>query len=806
MYHLPGIGLTAIILYLLSYTFYKAGFYPLQLHRKLWNSILSITFIITAIAGLFLALQASYKWEIANIKSVLKWHVEFGIGMAFTGLFHFTWHFSYFGDLIKPAAMKQPQAVKTTTIRGMSINLFLIGFVSTSVQLLLLREMMNISGGYELISGIFLASWLSASSIGSLLAGRYGMDDIRKINLSFSLGPLISLLLLLTLSRILLHPGQTPSFLTSLIYTFIVLLPFCVITGYTFIRLLSIAKSLNGYNPGKSFALETTGGIIAGVTISTLTSGILNTYQLLLLITILINAWSLTSFIIERKSIKSLTKIIALLVASASIIFNPDILFRQILIPGVKVVNTTDTPYGNITTGIYKGEESIYYDHRLLNYSGDVAEREENIHYAMLQHNKPNDIILISGSLNSSLIEIAKYKPEGVTFIERDPFLAVQQHGTEFPGLKVKIANEDAYMYIKKMKEQADVMIMLIPPPSNLLLNRYYSKEFFHEVAAKLGMAGVFLCSPGPADTYLNNESILLYSSVYNSLKSQFRHVLPISGNKLYFLASNNYLSSEICRLAESRKINNTYVSADFLSDDLIDRRSEEIISSLSQSTSENKASVPLAYKSLQAYSFGKTKDQKTIFIILAILLFALPVLSVGRRNALMFLSAFSLAGFEIILLLLLQITAGNIYQLTGILFAALMAGLASGAGIDQRLVNALSIRRRMAILLLFYVIAGSLFNLLSALDGKILPSIIMMILAFIPAFLTGNIFSELSRMGGNDQVISEIYAADLAGSSLGFLLTAAIMIPLIGLQYSIFLMSLFIFAGLLLGTVWNKQ
>ena len=36
--------------------------------------------------------------------------------------------------------------------------LFITGFISSSVQLLLLREMMNITGGYELISGSFLSA------------------------------------------------------------------------------------------------------------------------------------------------------------------------------------------------------------------------------------------------------------------------------------------------------------------------------------------------------------------------------------------------------------------------------------------------------------------------------------------------------------------------------------------------------------------------------------------------------------------------------------------------------------------------
>ncbi len=46
-----------------------------------------------------------------------------------------------------------------------------------------------------------------------------------------------------------------------------------------------------------------------------------------------------------------------------------------------------------------------------------------------------------------------------------------------------------------------------------------------------------------------------------------------------------------------------------------------------------------------------------------------------------MYFSASALAGFEIIILLTLQMIIGNMYQLTGLVLAGLMAGLALGAG-----------------------------------------------------------------------------------------------------------------------------
>ena len=109
MYHVISTGSTATILYLISYFFYRTGFYSLNYHRRFWNIILTLTFLLAGIAGLFLALQITYKWNIPFIKSVLKWHVECGIGLAFAGIFHFIWHLSYFAKIF----VKSDEAVKS---------------------------------------------------------------------------------------------------------------------------------------------------------------------------------------------------------------------------------------------------------------------------------------------------------------------------------------------------------------------------------------------------------------------------------------------------------------------------------------------------------------------------------------------------------------------------------------------------------------------------------------------------------------------------------------------------------------------
>ena len=70
-------------------------------HRQLWNIILLISFIITGILGLILAMFIDLKWSILWYRSALWFHVEFGIVMALVSIFHTLWHLPYFLSILK---------------------------------------------------------------------------------------------------------------------------------------------------------------------------------------------------------------------------------------------------------------------------------------------------------------------------------------------------------------------------------------------------------------------------------------------------------------------------------------------------------------------------------------------------------------------------------------------------------------------------------------------------------------------------------------------------------------------------------
>jgi uncharacterized membrane protein YsdA (DUF1294 family) len=65
-------------------------------HRRFWNFVLLITFLVSGILGLFLAFSVDQHLSLKWYLPVIWYHVEFGIVMGLVSLFHIFWHLSYF--------------------------------------------------------------------------------------------------------------------------------------------------------------------------------------------------------------------------------------------------------------------------------------------------------------------------------------------------------------------------------------------------------------------------------------------------------------------------------------------------------------------------------------------------------------------------------------------------------------------------------------------------------------------------------------------------------------------------------------
>ncbi len=188
-YLIIPIAFSILVLYFLSFFAMRAGLLSKSLHLKLWNISLIITFLFTAILGLILAFQVNYKIEIPFIKEILTIHVDFGIAMSFIAVFHLIWHIRYYIELLKPGKKilfpNNDKSISSMAYLNIEKNklftlLVVLGFSTSIVQVIMLREFISVFYSNELIFGIILSLWLTLTGIGAYTGNRQNLRILNR--------------------------------------------------------------------------------------------------------------------------------------------------------------------------------------------------------------------------------------------------------------------------------------------------------------------------------------------------------------------------------------------------------------------------------------------------------------------------------------------------------------------------------------------------------------------------------------------------------------------------------------------------
>ena len=106
-YDLILISALTLGLYALTFILVKANVLKKTTHRKIWNTLLLITGLVSCLLGFFLVLQINYGWKMDWFWTVKYYHVQFGIAMTIVAVFHILWHMNYWKTLFKKRENKQ---------------------------------------------------------------------------------------------------------------------------------------------------------------------------------------------------------------------------------------------------------------------------------------------------------------------------------------------------------------------------------------------------------------------------------------------------------------------------------------------------------------------------------------------------------------------------------------------------------------------------------------------------------------------------------------------------------------------------
>ncbi len=805
------ITLAVIFLYLISWGFSGIGHIRNHTHRRIWNTLLLLAFLVSGLLGVFLVIQINYKLEIPWIKKVLKWHVDFGIALVCLAMIHLGWHLRYYWDTRK-ALKSEPEAAKSENITGILLTsiskrsvimaLLVLGFSGIMSQLIVIREFLNIFQGNELIMGMILFTWMILTAAGSklgypLIHASAFRKNLARCFLLEGILPLLLITLLYVAENLVFPPGTTKGPVTAFVFCLFLLIPFCLLTGMLFTMLATALSHTSQINSvSQAYSWESLGSMFAGLLFSLVLVYWLRTYQVLALI-LLLNLVMYAMILPFHKATWADYLIPFLLfILTVFQCFSPaDLWIKSLHFKNQELVYTQDSPFGNTTVTKTAGQYNFYGNNALLFSTENKLLQEEAVHFALLQCQKPVQVMIVSGGIAGMMQEVLKYPSVRlVDYLEINPWLVrAEKKFSAFPaGSQLRIRSKDARTWIRKTKTKYDAIIINTPDPSSAQINRFYTLEFFLEVKKALREHGVLLISLSPTGNYMSATARELHRVIYQTLKKAFPQVVIIPGERNYFIAADLAIRMDIAHAVEEAGIENDYVQPGYIEDDLLLLNSQLIQDAIGTgSVTYNQDLVPRAYLlQIQHWLTVFQQKNKIIWFLITLLILMLVLILRFRHISPVAAGIFTggMAGASLLFLILIfsQILYGQVYQMLGVIVALYMTGLALGSRPGMPLKMSISPRTYiriqwllMMILLLFPLLVASL-NHLATWTGQGLLMITTAATGFIAGleFYTGSLLEQQHP----DKITGNLYSMDLAGAALGTLVVSMMLFPWLGL------------------------
>lgn len=809
-YALLPIGISALLLYLLSLILSRLSVIQTKSHRQFWNILLLITFLSTAVMGLILALQVNYKLNIPFAKELLKWHVNFGIGMTMVAVFHFLWHLDFYLKLFKGRSVSVitkdlQEEVITGSQPAMKIGFnrlltaFSLGFTALITQIILLREFLTVFYGNELVIGIVLTNWMIFTALGAGAGKKITLRNSTRAfpGLALLLLNILSILIVILLNvlrNVVFIAGSQVGIYQILFTSAILMMPFCLLSGYLFTWLsASFSREFRINMIHRTYAVESAGSVAGGIIVSLFLVYFLKSLQILGVF-LIINMLIVLLIRHIRESFRTKWIFISVGIICIVLIYgmNLDRIIKKPLFPNQELVYLRDTPYGNIAITRSAEQLNFYENTSLLFATKDVTASEEDVHYAMIQHPDPENILLISGGISGTIPEILKYNVKSIDYVEINPWIIkLGRSWADVPcEERVNVIIKDPRIYLKENQKKYDVLLMNLPEPKTAQLNRYYTLEFFDLLKQHMLPGSILSLSLPSTVNYLSEEANQLNSVIYNTLSNACKYILIIPGNRNYLLASDSPVNIDIPALIEEKEINNVYVNQYYLDAQSLKERSDLIMEQLDPDASVNMDFRPVCY--FEHLKYWMSQFNINYWIPLGFIL-AIFLLSIIRLKPLLigiYAGGFAGSSIELLLIITFQILYGYVYHYTGIIITVFMSGLALGALYREKIINT-SIKSFMLLQLVIIFYASLLPLVIILLNKLILPGILLhsifIFLTLVISVVTGMQFSLGSAIL-KEQLparAAKLYSSDLLGSAFGALLFSVFMMPVLGIFMS---------------------
>ena len=606
------------------------------------------------------------------------------------------------------------------------------------------------------------------------------------------------------------------------------------------------SKGTSRKNPvGRIYLMEAIGSSVGGVIVSLILIRHFDSLTISFVLSLFVIPICLVQFLRANKGIFALFSVVVFLFFTSQLFDSTNYVgpkSRDYQWKGFSVMESVDSIYGNLTVTRTQGIDGqiSLYDNGVLSFTYPDIMTTEEVHYPLLIHPNPESVLLVGGGISSSLSQILKH-PGIITvdYVELDPM--VIELGKEYLPFdataflddpRVRVINSDGRLFIKETERKYDVVIVNVSDPINARLNRYYTLEFMEEVKGILKPSGLLSISATSSEEIISPTLASFLASIFSTIDAAFEETGIIPGGTAYFIASDDMeivkVDPELMLMRmEERGIENIYVSEYYLPYKLNPERRGYIKDTINNPkiVRLNTDLKPIAYLyDMILWSLSLAPRTKVslikitgletyhvlitlVIITIVFILFLTLIKGRVRSHTLLFssitpsvlASGFSEIALEVVIIVAFQTFYGYVYYQIGLIITAFMIGLTVGTLIANRLspwvkrpwlsLVVISVLYALYALLIIGLLVSFSKNrgTFSGLD------ILFSLLNFIGGVLGGLHFiytSELLKRYDTAPGFSGgwIYGTDLVGSSMGALISSALLIPVLGLLETVFL------------------
>jgi spermidine synthase len=655
------------------------------------------------------------------------------------------------------------------------------GIASVAAQLVFVREYLAQFQGNEIVIALVFFNWLILGGIGTWLAHRPRRFSVTVLIIcSFTLVLLSvgQLAAIRVLRPLLFSLGASAGFYAIFAFTFFTMAPYAGLVGFVLPYSLFLLRTRSPDYPGvRIYMADNLGDICGGALFAFVLIFFLTPMQTL--------AAAHLPLAVAAAGIRSRRHWSGLLTGAAVVAaaWGATAVETTLLRPSVgRLVHYEESRYGRLTVHKDQEQVTLFADGLPVYTTQDSTLAEETAHYPLSQVRRPDRILLIS-STAGLMDEVLKHKPRVVDYVELDAAVSrlLVQYGVMRVPAGVHQVHGDARTWLRETDRIYDAILVALPEPDTLQLNRFYTSGFFAVVRSHLSQRGIFSFSVEGYDNFMTAAQRTEVSSLKNTAQRYFEHVQLLPGQRIYFLCRQRPLDLDIPGLLDRQGVATRYVGP-YFHGNLTPERLAGLAAELLPDVPANTDTRPYLMRLMFARWFTKFNTSPRFFAVALIVIFGGYLLRLRREAFVLFTTGLVNMGAEIWVIFAFQIFLGYIYFKIGIVVTVFLAGLLPGAWWGQRFISRSALFLMLSDGAIIAWIVGFMVAVQVVGDG--LPQGFFYAGGFLISLFCGFQFPlALARAGRNNQAAAGIFAVDLVGAACGALVASTLLIPYLGLE-----------------------